>query len=361
MSFARGATIGEYEIVKALGSGGMGEVFEAVHPIIHKRVAIKVMRRAAHESLTEARRLLEEARAVNSIRHPGIIDIFGANVLPDGRPYLVMELLEGQSLHDFIKTNQPLSLGDVFGLLEGILAPLAAAHRAGVIHRDLKPTNIFVARGPSARTVKLLDFGVALRREREPLTAPEMTLGSLGFMSPEQLNGATVAQSDLYSVGCIAWLLITGRPVFAYGNVMELARHHLLTRPPPIGSVRGEVTAALEEWVASMLEKEPSARPGSANEALSRLKEVQEQLASETTVRPGTLRALMAQRADQVPIDEVETRRLPILRGPVPRVPNAPHEAKTLHDALRGPPPSAPADDADDDLTIKIDSPKGGR
>jgi serine/threonine protein kinase len=357
MSLAPGTTVGEYEIVEVLGSGAMGEVFEAVHPIIHKRVAIKVMRGAAHESLTEARRLLEEARAVNAIRHPGIIDIFGANVLPDGRPYLVMELLEGQSLHDFLKTRHPLAIGDVFGLLEGILAPLAAAHRAGVIHRDLKPTNIFVTR---SRTVKLLDFGVARRKEREPLTAPKMTLGSLGFMSPEQLNGATVAQSDLYSVGCIAWLLITGRPVFAYGNAMELARHHLLTRPPPIGAVRGEVSAPLEAWVAAMLEKEPADRPGSADEALSQLKDVQARLASETTVKPGTLRALTPEGRVAPPIDEVETRQLPMLRGPVPRVPISPHEAKTVLDVLRTTAPPSDEDD-DDDQTIKVDSPSRWR
>jgi serine/threonine protein kinase len=280
-----GTPVGEYEIITRLGEGGMGEVYSAQHPHIGKRVAIKVMRRVAADALPEARRLLEEARAVNAIRHSGIIDIFGANVLPDGRPYLVMELLEGVTLAQHIETHSPLEFAEVFRLLEGILSPLIAAHRAGVIHRDLKTSNIFLVDTAEGRRVKLLDFGVARRDGRdEPLTGPQMTVGSLGFMGPEHLEGRVGPQSDLYAVGCIAWLLITGRPVFSYKNVALLARDHLHTVPPPVSSVRAYTPDELESWVAWLLEKDIDQRPFSADVALTTLKEAEHLALGEQTV-----------------------------------------------------------------------------
>jgi serine/threonine-protein kinase len=282
---APGTPVGEYEIVSQLGEGGMGEVYAARHPIIGKRVAIKVMRRVATEALPEARRLLEEARAVNEIRHPAIIDIFGANVLPDGRPYLVMELLEGVTLMQHLKANAPLPFREVFSLLEGILAPLSAAHRAGVIHRDLKTSNIFLVNTLEGRRVKLLDFGVARRDGRdEALTAPHLTVGSLGFMGPEHMEGNVGPQSDLYAVGCVAWLLITGRPVFSYKNLALLARDHLATVPPPITHVRKDTPDELASWVAWMLEKNTDDRPFSADVALKTLKEAEQYALGEQTV-----------------------------------------------------------------------------
>ncbi|MBL8922631.1 MAG: serine/threonine protein kinase [Myxococcaceae bacterium] len=284
MALAAGTAVGEYEVVQVLGGGAMGEVYEAVHPAIGKRVAIKVMRSPAAEALTEARRLLEEARVVNAIKHAGIVDIFGANVLPDGRPYLVMELLEGESLHEHLRANAPLDVDDVAWLLEGLLEPLAAAHKAGVTHRDLKPTNVFITKAADGtRRVKLLDFGVAHRVDRERFTSPEVTVGSLGFMGPEQLSGNAAPQSDLYAVGCVAWLLLVGQPVFPYRAMGELARHHMLTVPPPIRTLRADVPAPLERWVAKLLEKDLTRRPANAFEALLELRVAMEE-AGEVTV-----------------------------------------------------------------------------
>jgi serine/threonine protein kinase len=349
-----GFVVGDYEVVRPLGAGAMGEVFEGVHPIIGKRVALKVMRTPAAEALVEARRMLEEARAVNAIRHPGIVDIFGANVLPDGRPFLVMELLEGQSLHQYLLAKLPLTLGDAFDLLAGILRPLAAVHEAGVIHRDLKPTNIFVSTGTPR--VKLLDFGVARRLDREPLTAPDMTLGSMGFMSPEQMSGQPVPQSDLYALGCIAWMVLAGRPVFAARGIGELTRHHLLTKAPSILTARADVNEALARWVSRLLEKEPGARFRSAHETLEHLDAARQALSSEPTARPGQLRALDVQPPPApLPIDDVVTRQhhRPHHR-PVPA-----NDAKTLP-ALGGvtrravEPHETLADEDDEDLTVRI-------
>lgn len=286
MALHVGAPVGEYEVVKQLGAGAMGDVYEAIHPVIGKRVAIKVMKQPAAEALVEAQRLLEEARVVNAIRHAGIVDIFGANVLPDGRPYLVMELLEGLSLHDYQRKHGPLTIADVIELLDGVLEPLSAAHKAGVIHRDLKPTNVFVSGEGFARKVKLLDFGVAHRADRERLTAPEVTVGSLGFMGPEQLAGKTVPQSDLYAVGCCAWFLIVGDPVFPYRKMGELAQNHMKVVPPPIRTLRADVPADLERWVANLLEKEPTRRPANAFEALLSLRLLAEALDESTVLEP---------------------------------------------------------------------------
>lgn len=336
MPLAAGTPVGDYEVVRQLGSGAMGEVYEAVHPLIGKHVAIKVMRTPASEALVEARRLLEEARVVNAIRHPGIIDIFGANVLPDGRPFLVMELLEGQSFQDYLKAHAPLDVVDVISLLDGLLEPLAAAHRAGVIHRDLKPTNVFVSSVGGVRKVKLLDFGIAHRADREKLTAPEVTVGSLGFMGPEQLHGKPVTQSDLYAVGCVAWLLLTGKPVFPYTAMGELARNHMLTVPPPLRTARRDTPPALEAWVARLLEKDAARRPPNAFEALLSLRLLADDLDESTVVQPAG--------ADE---DDDVTLAIPVgARAP---------EAVTRHVPRVEPKPSATLDDDDDpENTVRV-------
>ena len=275
--------VGEYEVLQPLGAGGMGDVYEAVHPIIGKRAAIKVLKRT--DSLDEARRLLDEARAVNAIRHRGIIDIFGAQVLPDGRPALIMELLEGETLAQLSQRKGPLPLEDVFTLLEGALAPLAAAHRAGIIHRDLKPSNLFLVNDSEGPFVKLLDFGVARRLNRSThLTNPELTLGSLGFMAPEHLAGEPVPQSDLYSLGCVAWVLITGRPVFVTTQPQAQIPRHLEEIPPSIDTVRTDVTEELAYWVAWLLRKRADERPFTAEVALAALREAAVMSVGEATI-----------------------------------------------------------------------------
>ena len=271
-----GSTIGDHTLVKKLGEGAMGTVFEGVHALIGKRVAIKVLKHGTEEGKVAGKRLLEEARAANAIQHRGIVDIYDVGLLPDGRPYLVMELLLGRSLHDEVrraKGGLPLKL--VLHVLTGVLEALAAAHRAGVVHRDLKASNVFLVEPPSGLPlVKLVDFGVARREGRsEVLTMPSMTVGSMGFMAPEHIAGKPVTQSDLYAVGCLAWLMLTGKPVFPYGNPGVLVQQHLKEKPPPVSKVRRETTPELEAFVAWLLEKRLEDRPFSAEVALAVLHE----------------------------------------------------------------------------------------
>ncbi|MEW6434968.1 MAG: serine/threonine-protein kinase [Myxococcota bacterium] len=277
---AEGTKLKDYTLKRRLGTGSMGEVYEAVHAVTGRRVAIKVLKHGVDQALNASRRLLEEARVVNAIRHPGIVDVFDVGVYGERRPYLVMELLEGRSLAERLTADGRPPLDEALWLLAGILEALAAAHQAGVIHRDLKPSNVFLLNeSPGPAQVKLLDFGVARREGREEqLTAPEMAVGSVGYMAPEQLMGQAVAASDLYAVGCLAFQLLAGRPVFPLKNIPEAARRHLTEPAPKLRTVRPEASELLEGWVAMLLEKDVAARPRTAEAALRALDAVRAEL-----------------------------------------------------------------------------------
>ncbi|MFZ5443521.1 MAG: serine/threonine-protein kinase [Myxococcota bacterium] len=300
-SLPEGTVINGYRLGRCLGSGSMGEVYEAKHSVIGRRVAIKVLRPGADELLNAGQRLLEEARSVNAIHHPGIVDVFDLGMAADRRPYLVMELLHGRPLSLRIKQG-PVPFDEAKLILEGVLEPLAAAHRAGVVHRDLKPSNIFLLDERVGRVrVKLVDFGVARREGRkELLTAPSMAVGSMGFMAPEQIMGHAEPASDLYAIGCVAFLMLTGRPVFPTRNIPENARAHVQDPAPKVRTLKPELPGALETWVAQLLEKEPGRRHANAEIALAALKLLDGRVGATTELVPAFV---------------------PTERGPVPTVP----------------------------------------
>lgn len=303
-SLAEGTVVNGYRVGKCLGTGSMGEVYEAKHQVIGRRVALKVLREGTDEVFNAGQRLLEEARSVNAIRHPGIVEVFDLGLMGERRPYLVMELLVGRPLSLRIKQGA-LQLGEARVLLEGILDALAAAHRAGVVHRDLKPSNIFLLDERTGKPrIKLLDFGVARREGRtELLTAPSMAVGSMGFMAPEQLLGNAGPSSDLYAVGCVAWLMLTGKPLFPLKNIPDNARAHLLEPAPKLRALRPELPVALEAWLAQLLEKKPEARHATADMALAALR-------------------LLDTRAAHTATTELVTAFVPSTsRGPVPTTP----------------------------------------
>ncbi|MDX2013557.1 MAG: protein kinase [Myxococcaceae bacterium] len=340
-----GSTIGDHQIVKKLGEGAMGAVYEGRHQLIGKRVAIKVLKGTGEDGRVAAMRLLEEARAVNAIDHKGIIDIFDAGVLPDGRPYLMMELLVGRTLHDEVKRAKAgLPLRLVFHVLRGVLDALVAAHRAGVIHRDLKASNVFLVDQPEGLPlVKLVDFGVARREGRqEALTMPSMTVGSMGFMAPEHIGGRPVPQSDLYACGCLAWLMLTGKPVFPYGNLPTLIKQHLEVMPPGVGTVRVETPPELEAFVAWLLEKRLEDRPHSAEVALTVLKEAEQSGDALRTVPGGPSFIELARKYD----DRVRSQAGVKAAAPEPEAP--PPDAPPHRSSPSRPPlPSEAAPQAD--------------
>ncbi|MDP1916564.1 MAG: protein kinase [Myxococcales bacterium] len=261
------SVVGEYRVLRLLGEGGMGQVFEAVHPVIGKHVAVKVLRLELAQDERLVRRFIEEARAVTAIRHHSIVDVFGFGTLPDGRLYLVMDLLVGESFSDYLRAEGRLSPAIARKWLLELLDAVAAAHQAGVVHRDLKPSNLFLVGATGEERLKVLDFGISRREQRsEELTRPNMLLGSPAYIAPEQIRGEASQASDLYSIGCIAFAMLTGRTVFR-GELVDVLNQHLVTPAPAPTTVVPTVPPALDDFVLSLLEKEPAHRPVSARAA----------------------------------------------------------------------------------------------
>jgi serine/threonine protein kinase/tetratricopeptide (TPR) repeat protein len=277
-----GAVVAGYRIVRLLGFGGMGAVYEAVHPIIGKRAAVKVIQAHAASSKSGIERFVQEARLVNQIRHPAIVDVFGFDALPDGRPVLVMELLEGETLGQLLGRRGRLGVHEVIGLMLPVLGALAAAHEAGVIHRDLKPENLFAVRGSSM--VKVLDFGIAKLIDAPPGSGmTSMTGAQLGtpkYMSPEQCRGQSIdGRSDLYAIGLIIYELLSGRGPFTGGSPAEFLGQHLYAEPTRL-STYVAVDPRLEELVMKLLVKERDQRLESAREVEHQLRALQSQIAA---------------------------------------------------------------------------------
>jgi serine/threonine-protein kinase len=271
-----GAAVGEYVIEALIGRGGMGSVYAARQPLIGKRVAIKVLSTDLPEDATALRRFVDEARAVNKIGHPNIIDIFSFGELPDKRQYFVMELLQGFTLRDRME-DRPLELAECQRYLEHICSALSAAHAEQIVHRDLKPENIWISTPKHGEPyVKLLDFGIAKLLETHavgPATQTGVAMGTPQFMSPEQCRGVDVDyRTDIYALGIILYEIFAGRLPFIGNSLIEVLMQHMTTPPPPPSGFRA-VPSAIERLILACLEKEPSARPQSAAEVLLRFRE----------------------------------------------------------------------------------------
>ncbi|MGZ3452241.1 MAG: protein kinase domain-containing protein [Polyangiales bacterium] len=263
-----GAIVAGYRIEKLLGFGGMGAVYEAVHVVIGKRAAVKVIQAHAASSKTGIERFIQEARLVNQIRHPCIVDVFGFDALPDGRPVLIMELLEGETLAQLLTRRGRLPPQEAIALLLPVLGALSAAHAAGVIHRDLKPENLFVTRDARGASVKVLDFGIAQLVDAPPGSGlTSVTGGQIGtpkYMSPEQCRGQHVdGRSDLYAIGLILFEMLAGRGPFMGGSPAEFLGQHLYAQPTPLGTYVS-VEPVLEDLVMRLLAKDRDQRVESA-------------------------------------------------------------------------------------------------
>jgi serine/threonine protein kinase len=278
-----GAHVGEYVIERKLGQGGMGSVYAAVHEIIDKRVAIKILRREVSDNEEIVARFVGEARAVNRIRHPNIVDVFGYGTTDDGRCFLVMELLEGESLASRLQYDRP-RLAEACAILTEILRALEAAHAHGIVHRDLKPDNVFLL---STGAVKLLDFGIAkLTEPNERLppsyTQPGQAIGTPQYIAPEQARGDTVdGRTDVYSLGVVAFELLTGRLPFDGENAMDLVAKHLMSTPPTPTSIAPALPIIADVLLLEMLAKEPALRP-----SLGRVRELLDELRTPRAAEP---------------------------------------------------------------------------
>jgi serine/threonine protein kinase len=271
--------IGEYEIIARIGVGGMGEVYEGRQPLIGKRVAVKVLLPSLSREKEVVDRFLAEARAVNEIRHRGIVDIFSFGQLSDGTHYFVMEYLEGLAFDKLLKQRGPLPIAEALGYVEEVLDALDAAHAAGIVHRDIKPSNVFLVKAGRGRSyVKLLDFGIAKlgglanSPEAAPHTRASMILGTPDYISPEQARGQPISPAtDLYALGVVMFELLTGKRPFRGENTLQTMWMHVEDAPPVPSSLRADLPASLDELVLWTLQKNPAQRPASAEELRSHL------------------------------------------------------------------------------------------
>jgi serine/threonine protein kinase len=262
-----------YRILRPLGKGGMGAVFLAEHDTIKKKVAIKVLLEERAKQANQKERFLNEARATAKIRHPNVIDISDFGETPDGRAFFVMEYLDGEDLKVCIKRRHVLPWNEGKTILLQVCAALSAAHKAGVVHRDLKPDNIFlIARQGMPNFVKVLDFGLA-KILNEPnakkLTKTGIIVGTPAFLSPEQVKGDPIDhRADIYALGLIMYRMLCGRLPFKAKSVVEMLRKHLLEAPLPPSEMRPDANIPIRanEVVLRALAKKPEGRFDSMEE-----------------------------------------------------------------------------------------------
>lgn len=269
-----GSLIGSYRVVGKLGEGGMGVVYVAEHQLLGRRAAIKVLLPAMSANQQVVTRFFNEARAVTAIADPGIVQVFDFGFQPDGSAYIVMELLEGETLDARLRRRGPFSVADSLRLIRQVATSLAAAHARGVVHRDLKPDNVFVTGDPAVtggERPKILDFGIAKLSGDDPgrhMTQTGMLIGTPVYMSPEQCRGAGNIdhRSDLYSLGCVLFTMIAGRPPFDQGGSGEVIAAHLKETPPLLSQLVPGIPAELDTLLARCLAKDAADRPQSALE-----------------------------------------------------------------------------------------------
>ena len=272
---------GRYRIVKKLGEGGMGEVYAAEHIHIEKRVAVKLLRPEIVSNKEAVSRFRQEARSASSIGHKNIIAIEDFGALPDGRIYLCMELLAGAPLNDLIK--EPMGVERLLNILIQTGHGLAAAHAKGIVHRDMKPENIFVTISPSGEdTPKLLDFGIAKvagNDGQNNLTRTGTIFGTPFYMAPEQALGQAVdARVDVYAMGVIMYEMFSGSLPFQGESFMGILTQHITTDPEPVAQRAARMGRALPPGLADVitrcLQKDPERRYRTMDELVHDLVQV---------------------------------------------------------------------------------------
>jgi serine/threonine protein kinase len=263
--------LGSYQLERRIGSGGMGEVWRARHRLLARPAAIKLIRteRLGQNRAGMEARFEQEARVLSSLRSPNTVSVFDFGRTTDGRLFLVMELLEGLTLDRVLALDGRLPAARVIELLIGVCRSLAEAHAAGLVHRDVKPANLFLCHeGDGVERIKVIDFGLV---KAPPSDGPQLSRqggvsGTPDYMAPEQASGAAVdGRTDLYALGCTAFHLLTGKPVFSEpSDVALLLAHRLQTPPSPAKSTPDYVPRELDQLVVRCLAKEPECRPSSA-------------------------------------------------------------------------------------------------
>ncbi|QRN98820.1 protein kinase [Archangium violaceum] len=268
---------GRFTLEALAGHGGMGTVYRATDARSGQRVALKLLHPSSDANAP--RRFTREAEVLSALRHPGIVAHVAHGHSEQGLPFLAMQWLEGETLAQRL-SHQPLRLHETLALLRRATEALAAAHQQGVIHRDLKPSNLFL-RHAHPEDVVLLDFGLA--RHVQPstaMTASQMLLGTPGYMAPEQVSGQgqLTPAADVFSLGCVLYECLTGRPPFSAPHLMAALAKILFTEPVPVRELCPQLPSAFQELLGRMLAKEPARRPPEASSLMNALEDLQTRL-----------------------------------------------------------------------------------
>ncbi|MGE5183254.1 MAG: serine/threonine-protein kinase [Acidobacteriota bacterium] len=251
--------VGSYRLVKEIGRGGMATVYEARHAVLPRRAAIKVMHPELRRHPGMATRVVQEAAILEDIRHPGIVRVYDCALLPDHRPWIAMEIVDGETLALRLAHTSPLAALEVATMVAELADVLASVHARGVVHRDLKPDNILLVPGDRDFPLRIIDWGVARLGPIGHITLDGLTPGTPIYMSPEQATGRHIgAPCDIYSLGVIAYEALSGRPPFDGRTLAEVVCMHLTSDPAPLSTPSRE----LADLVYRMLDKDPSLRPG---------------------------------------------------------------------------------------------------
>jgi serine/threonine-protein kinase len=273
--------IGKYRLKKSIGRGGMGEVWEAYHSGLQGNVALKILRPDQDTNPEVVQRFEQEVSAMCRLTHPNTVRVFDYGVTEDGIWYYAMELLEGQTLHELVKSQKRLETNRALYIAHQATRALAEAHTQGIVHRDIKPENIFVTQaGGEADFVKVLDFGIAkLSHEaaNSTLTRTGAIFGTPTYMSPEAAKGQPMdPRSDVYGMGAVLYCMLAGHPPFQSSNATELLLAHAQTPPRPLRDLDDlEVPAEVDTLVLRCLAKKPDDRFADAGQlarAIERLR-----------------------------------------------------------------------------------------
>ncbi len=308
-----------YELEQKIGEGGMARVYRGRDLRLNRQVAIKTLHEHYAADLTFLQRFHHEAQAAAGLRHPCIVNVY--DVGQDGDiHYIVMEYIEGSDLKSLILRNGPLPIDHAVAIAEDVAEGLEAAHRMGMVHRDVKPQNILVS--PSGE-VKITDFGIAKSSLSTALTETGVTFGTADYLSPEQARGfSATPRSDIYALGVTLYEMLTGRLPFTGENAVAVAMQHVSAEPPPPRMFNAQIPPRLEELVLAALSKNPDERPASAREFAQMLRAYRTASQEATIVRPAMPRPLQPRSAPgpvaAVPAGNVSGRTsLPLPRSPV--------------------------------------------
>ncbi|MFO0683909.1 MAG: protein kinase [Sandaracinus sp.] len=263
MQVREGTRLGGYRVVRKIGEGGMGAVWEGVHERLQKRVALKTLHEQFARDAGQVARFTREGRAASRIRHGHVIDVTDVG-MEDGTPFLVMELLEGESVAGLIRRVGPLPLDAIADIALPVMDALEAAHAAGIIHRDLKPENIFLARSRSGTDAHpmVLDFGISAIEDEVRMTKTAHFMGTPHYMSPEQAQSAhgVDGRSDQFSLGLVLFEMVTGRRALVGNSVLEVVHRVSTEGAIRLGIVRPDLPASFTSIVDKMTERDPGAR-----------------------------------------------------------------------------------------------------